>query len=375
MKIFLGDLIDKNISRKVLSSVSMVALAIISLDFIFTILSELSDLSENYGLSDAFIYSISSLPYSVYDSLSYICLIGVLVGLGSLAEEGEITAARVLGKSDINIIWASIKPVILVLILGVLSSQFFIPGLSQNSEETRLMKQNRISLDDGYWLASDSSVSYFKSTPNSNSIQDIVIYNLNDDYKLKEIKRAEEANKNGNSWSLSNLEIINVENGVKEYFEEMDWVDGPKEGDFKLILSPKYFSLTKLYENVSEEQSEYRQNLLLLEFWRKALQPVFSILLAILAASFVFGPTRDQKIGQRVLTGIILAFSLSISQRLFESMALVSFLSPLTSVMIPIFITGSLLAWLYWRTGSLWAPIGAHAAQNALAVGLHALSG
>ena len=38
MKLFLGDLIDKNISRKVLSSVSMVALAIISLDFIFTIL-------------------------------------------------------------------------------------------------------------------------------------------------------------------------------------------------------------------------------------------------------------------------------------------------------------------------------------------------
>ena len=117
-----------------------------------------------------------------------------MVGLGSLAEEGEITAARVLGKSDINIIWASIKPVILVLILGVLSSQFFIPGLSQNSEETRLMKQNRISLDDGYWLASDSSVSYFKSTPNSNSIQDIVIYDLNDDYKLKEIKRTLEEN-------------------------------------------------------------------------------------------------------------------------------------------------------------------------------------
>ena len=44
-------------------------------------------------------------------------------------------------------------------------------------------------------------------------------------------------------------------------------------------------------------------------------------------------------------------------------------------VMIPIFITGFLLAWLYWRTGSLWAPIGAHAAQNALAIGLHALSG
>lgn len=37
-------------------------------------------------------------------------------------------------------------------------------------------------------------------------------------------------------------------------------------------------------------------------------------------------------------------------------------------VLIPIFITGFLLAWLYWRTGSLWAPIGAHAGQNALAL-------
>ena len=43
-------------------------------------------------------------------------------------------------------------------------------------------------------------------------------------------------------------------------------------------------------------------------------------------------------------------------------------------VMIPIFITGSLLAWLYWRTGSLWASIGAHAGQNALAIGLQTLS-
>ena len=143
MNFLFGDLIDKNISRRVLSSICIVALAIVSLDFIFTILSELSDLSEDYGLFDAFLYSISSLPYSAYDSLSYICLIGVLVALGSLSEEGEITAARVLGKSDSDIIWASLKPVILILILGLVSSQFFIPGLSQNSEETRLLKQNR----------------------------------------------------------------------------------------------------------------------------------------------------------------------------------------------------------------------------------------
>ena len=352
MNLFLGDLIDRNISKRVLSSIFVVALAIIFLDLIFTILSELSDLSEGYNLSDALLYSISSLPYSIYDFLSYICLIGVLVALGNLLEEGEITAARILGKSDIRIIWASIKPVILVLIVGVLSSQLFIPGLSQNSEETRLLKQNRISLDDGYWLVSDSSVSYFKSTTNSNSIQDITIYKLNDSFELQEITKAKEADKTNNSWILSDVEIVNVENGSKESIKELDWAEGPMDEDFNLILSPKYFSLTQLYKNVNGEQSQYRQDILLLEFWRKALQPVFSILLVILAASFVFGPTRDQKIGQRVVTGIVLAFSLSISQRLCESMALVSLLSPLTSVMIPIFIV-LLLTFFAWKFKSL----------------------
>jgi membrane protease YdiL (CAAX protease family) len=37
-------------------------------------------------------------------------------------------------------------------------------------------------------------------------------------------------------------------------------------------------------------------------------------------------------------------------------------------VLLPIFVTGMLLAWLYHRTGSLWPGIAAHAGQNALAV-------
>ena len=47
---------------------------------------------------------------------------------------------------------------------------------------------------------------------------------------------------------------------------------------------------------------------------------------------------------------------------------------PVVGALIPIFITGFLLAWLYWKTGSLWAAIGAHAGQNALALAAQAFS-
>ena len=39
-------------------------------------------------------------------------------------------------------------------------------------------------------------------------------------------------------------------------------------------------------------------------------------------------------------------------------------------VLIPIFVTGLLLVWLYHRTGSLWPSIVAHAGQNGLALAL-----
>lgn len=40
---------------------------------------------------------------------------------------------------------------------------------------------------------------------------------------------------------------------------------------------------------------------------------------------------------------------------------------PDLGVIVPIFVTGMLLAWLYHKTGSLWSSFAAHALQNALA--------
>jgi membrane protease YdiL (CAAX protease family) len=45
-----------------------------------------------------------------------------------------------------------------------------------------------------------------------------------------------------------------------------------------------------------------------------------------------------------------------------------SLFHPDPGVLIPIFITGVLLAWLYRRTGSLWPSIVAHAGQNGIAL-------
>ena len=117
MTYFFGDIIEKNISKRVFYSICVVTVAIAFLDFLFTFISEISDVSNSYFISDAFVYSVNSIPSSIYSYLPYITLLGVLIGLGSLKDEGEIIAAKVLGKSDFNMVIASLRPAILLLSL------------------------------------------------------------------------------------------------------------------------------------------------------------------------------------------------------------------------------------------------------------------
>ena len=351
MNLFLGDLIERNISRKVFVSICLVGISIILLDFLFNLISELSDLTNSYLLYDAFLYCLFVIPGSLYEYLSYICLLGALIGLGSLKEEGEMIGSRVLGKSNFKMAIASMRPALIIVLIGFIFQEIALPSISQSNEETRLIKQNKLSSDEGYWFASGSSIANFKSSPSRKIINEITIYDLDEYESIKQIIYSKTAIKEGETWTLFNLQVEDVTDGSIVMEKNRLWNNAPNQKDMRRILSPEYFSIVELSEAIEEEVSAYRKNSLLLEYWRKIFHPIISIFLILLATSFIFGQIRDHNLGQRLLIGIIFAFSLNIIQNLFESMAVVSFLAPLTAVTLPLaFIV--LLTFFVWR----WKP-------------------
>ena len=351
MNLFLGDLIERNISKKVFLSICVVGISIILLDFLFNLISELSDLTNSYLLYDAFLYCLFLIPGSLYEYLSYICLLGALIGLGSLKEEGEMIGSRVLGKSNFKMAIASMRPALIIVLIGFIFQEIALPSISQSNEETRLIKQNKLSSDEGYWFASGSSIANFKSSPSRKIINEITIYDLDEYESIKQIIYSKTAIKEGETWTLFNLQVEDVTDGSIVMEKNRLWNNAPNQKDMRRILSPEYFSIVELSEAIEEEVSAYRKNSLLLEYWRKIFHPIISIFLILLATSFIFGQIRDHNLGQRLLIGIIFAFSLNIIQNLFESMAVVSFLAPLTAVTLPLaFIV--LLTFFVWR----WKP-------------------
>ena len=350
MKYLLGDAVDRNIALQVALSLTTVVLVIGVVDFVFLVLSELSDISNSYKLIDVLIYCVSKVPYSLYDLMPYLCLIGVMVGLGNLSDQGELVASKILGKSNLSILLSSIRPIFVFLLLGLAASEFWLPGLSQKAEESRLLKQEVINSDQGYWLASSEGFSYFKSTPSKNLIEEVTIYSMNSEFQVLEIRKAKKATLLSGDWKLNQVEIENILEGFILEEKEMSWKAGPKESDFNLILSPKYFPLSLLKQQMSNDVSEYRRNLLALEFWRKLLQPFVALSLILLAASFIFGPMRDQKSGQRIIIGIVLAFGVNIIKSLFESISMVSNMTPFVAVIAPIVLILTIGLFLIKRT-------------------------
>ena len=90
------------------------------------------------------------------------------------------------------------------------------------------------------------------------------------------------------------------------------------------------------------------KNKLLLEYWKKIFHPITTVLLTLLAASFIFGSVRDNSLGRRILIGILFAFSLNTIQSLFQSMASVSLLNPFNSVFFPMLIV-LLITMVLWN--------------------------
>ncbi|MDG2061168.1 MAG: LptF/LptG family permease [SAR86 cluster bacterium] len=337
IKNLIGDIIELNISMKILQAYFLVALAISSLDLLFLLLGELGEINSSYLFIDALKYCIQIMPYRIYDMSAYFCLVGTLIGLGALIDQGEIMASRVLGKSFFQIILASFRPVLIIVLVGLISSELWIPQLSQKAEEERAIARDGTNLDTGYWINKERQFIHISSIPNEQFLEGITIYDLNDNYQLKEIIKADSASYINNIWQLKNINFDNHESPNYDLVNRKgEWKVGPQEFELKPILSHRYLSISELRERLEVEKIKSKRNQASLEFWKKLLQPISTFSLLLLAASLLFGPMRENKSGLRLIMGISIALGLDLLQKLFGSMSLVTDLTAFWAIFTPI---------------------------------------
>lgn len=347
--------IKSYIGRSVTGAIAVVLLVIVALDFISELVDQIGKVAGNYTFKEVMIYGLLSIPSSIYDFLPLASLVGCLIGLGLLASTSELTVIRAAGVSVAQIIWAVMRPILGYILLGVFLGEFVTPTTDQYAESRKaiaLGHQSALQGQRGVWNREGTEFMHFSAVLPNGKLFGVTRLQFDDQGKLLSSTYVESAIFQENYWFERNgmKTVLGEDKVTTEFFATNVWHSelSPKLLDV-LVLAADDLPMKRLYtyasylERQGQDSQEYQ-----LAFWQKALQPLATASLVMIAISFIFGPLRQVTMGFRIFTGVIVGIVFRTSQDLLGPSSLIFGFPPLVAVMIPILLCG-LVGWILLR--------------------------
>lgn len=333
------------ISLQVIGATLLVLLVILSLDFLGTLLEELDEIENDYTFGEALIYLLLIMPGKVRLWLPFAAMVGCLVGLGSLANNSELTVMRAAGISSRRIALIIFVPTLVLTGVAIVLNEYVAPYTEQVAEARKSLLQSgktQVSSRFGVWNKEGNTYMHFNSVQPGGLLYGVVQYQFDDKRVLKRTLFAEKATYNAGdgSWLMEKVSetVIGRDRTSSFFHASMPWGSEltPELLDI-LILDPDQLSSMALLE-YSKYRSEQNLNYdyYMMEFWRKMFQPLSILSLVLVAISFVFGPLREVTMGYRVFAGVLVGILFWTMQELLGPASLVYNFSTWAAVLMPI---------------------------------------
>lgn len=313
----------------------MLVLMVIFAFFEFT--NQLGDLDENYTLGKSALFTLLKVPVYGYEVFPIVLLIGTLMGLGSLANQSELTVLRVSGWSIKRILAAVLKTALIMWFVMLFVGEWIAPSSEAYAKKMKAEALNQslsIGSKSGFWLKDNSRYIHVQRAISHEELHGVEIYQL-DANELQSVIYAEKAQfENGwhfygvteksftkhSSENVPLLFVLNVEHTDKL---EKSFPLFP-EDLAKLDIESKYLSVLTLYEHIqflhqnSLDASRYE-----LAFWQKVSLPIVVIAMIAIVFPLVFGSMRQVSVGQRVFMGVLIGMGFHLVNQLIGNIAVV----------------------------------------------------
>jgi lipopolysaccharide export system permease protein len=350
--------LDRYIGKSVFIAILAVLGIILGLASLFAFIDEMGDVSDTYTLLDAGSFVALTAPRRLYEMLPMAALIGCLIGLGSLASSSELTIMRAAGVSIGRIVWAVMKPMLVLMIAGVLIGEYLAPAAENQAQANRSLAQgsgDAQSARHGMWHRQGDEFIHINSVQPNGVLYGVTRYRFDNERHMLSASFAKQATFNTDSWALKDITTTFFRDGSTEVIktpdERWDVALSPQLLN-TVIMPPDSLSITGLWQYAHYLADQGLSNgRYWLAFWTKVLQPLVTVALVLMAISFIFGPLRSVTLGQRVFTGVLVGFTFRIVQDLLGPSSLVFGFSPLFAVLVPAGVCALAGVWLLRRAG------------------------
>ncbi|WP_024617629.1 LPS export ABC transporter permease LptG [Pseudomonas kilonensis] len=350
--------LDRYIGSSVFMAILAVLGIILGLATLFAFIDEMGDVSDTYTLVDVASYVLLTAPRRLYDMLPMAALIGCLIGLGSLASNSELTIMRAAGVSIGRIVWAVMKPMLVLMLVGVLVGEYIAPATENTAQANRSLAQgggDAQSAKHGLWHRQGDEFIHINSVQPNGILYGVTRYRFDEQRHMLSSSFAKRAKFAEDHWQLNDVTTTVFHDKRTEVVaaaqERWDVSISPQLLS-TVVMAPESLSITGLWSYIHYLADQGLNNgRYWLAFWVKVLQPLVTAALVLMAISFIFGPLRSVTLGQRVFTGVLVGFTFRIAQDLLGPSSLVFGFSPLFAVLVPAGVCALAGLWLLRRAG------------------------
>jgi len=313
-------LVDRYVGLAAMTGTLLLSVGLTLLYMMISALNEFRNASADYGVGDALWFVLLTSPTMAYQIFPFAALMGVMVGVGSLAAANELVAFRTSGISRLRLAVAALGGSLVLAIPIVIMGEWVAPPAEHQARAFRLSEQAGQAIiggPRGMWMRDGREIvniqlPLLSADQGGQAVEfkNVVVYDFSETSELESIKRAKRASHDGTAWSLEGVSTVRLEGqtAVKTWKRNEPW---PTQVRPELLDSavtrPQRLSMRSLWDFLGYlGENGLDDRVYQTAFWEKVFYPLTVVALVLAGIPFVFASSRTQNVGVRMFIGMML---------------------------------------------------------------------
>ena len=336
-------ILERYVGKAILMGTLVVMLVLLTLLGVFELVKQFDKVGVgNFTIADAFLTAMLALPSRTFEIFPMTALVGSLLGLGSLASSGELTAMRSAGVSVNRLVIAVLKTSLVMLVFIFIIGEWLGPVSEEYAQKIKVEKmQKKVTLKSeyGFWARDgDEFINIRKILPGSR-LEEIYIYQIDEDKRMRLTTYAKSANYIEGKWQLDGiLQSAIQDNMVKSRSVGSASWSSMIDPDLLsiIVVEPSMLPAWGLYHYMTfMKQNGQNATTYELAFWIKVITPFTTIVMLLITVPFVLGSLREVSVGQRIFVGAMIGVVFYVLNQAFSHLSIVYSFEPLVAVLTP----------------------------------------
>ena len=313
----------------------------------------------SYGIGAAIEFMLLTLPRHAFVLFPLAAVVGALIGLGTLTVSSELAVIRASGVSIGRIVGSVLKGALVLVAVAILFGEVVVPYCEPLAQARRAAAlEESPERRNGHWIRDGRRfVNVIRLRP-GHRVEDMFIYEIDAAGDaagaLRSATHAARARYRDAEWVLESVRRSDVSTSgvtVRDTPREV-WKAGfgPEFLEFASarLESLSGFALARYIDYLEKNRLDTAAHELAL--WNKIVYPLATAVMIVLAVPLVLGRLGGAGLGQRILSGCLIAVTFHVVNEISGKVGIVYGLSPLLSAFAPTLAFLAAGTWMLRRT-------------------------